>query len=232
MINYIDLIFVAMAALVVFISVKSGFFKTLFDLVAYVFAVTAAKTLSPVLAEGAFDSFIRKGAEEYLSATLANIENADYSAQAESIVDSLPSGLRGILEIVGLGQEEITQQLNSVELNSENIISTLMDKIVEPVGVAVMQFVLFVILAIVLLIVAKIVVRLLNGIVKRLPVIRKFNSLFGGVLGLVKAVVLAVALSALLSLIASVSDNQAFIEAVSESAVVNALTAFIGDFSF
>ena len=229
--NFIDLILIAVIAVVVLISVKSGFFKTLFDLIAYVFAFSFAKSVSPLLAQSAFDTFIRGAAENYLNSALAGIELSDYVTQAKESLESIPEGLRGLLQIIGFTQEDISQKLSDAGLTGENIISSIMDNIIEPVGVAVMQFIIFVVLGIALLIVARIVVRLLNGIVKRLPVIRKFNSLLGGVLGFAKAVVFATLVSGLISVIASVSDNQSFIDAVSNSALMNIFTDLIGNFT-
>lgn len=229
--NYIDVILIAVMAVVVMISVKSGFFKTLFDLIAYVFAFSFAKSVSPLLAQSAFDSLIRKGAEAYLNSALAGIESSDYVTQAKESLESIPEGLRGLLQIIGFTQEDISQKLSDAGLTGENITNSVMDNIIEPVGVAIMQFVIFVILAIVLLIAARIVVRLLNGIVKKLPVIRKFNSILGGVLGFAKSIVFATVISGLISVIASVSDNQSFIDAVSGSALMNIFTDFIGNFT-
>ncbi len=231
MVNYIDLILMAIMALIIFLSVKNGFFKTLFDLVAYFAAFGLAKNLSPLLAKNAFDSFIRPGAESYLESAFVGIENIDYASRTEQVMDSIPEGLRGLLEIIGLSSEEISEKLSSVSFNSENVVQSIIDAVIEPIGVALMQFIIFVILGVVLLIAAKIIVRLLNGIVKKLPIIKRFNSLLGGVLGFVKAGVVVIVIAGVISVIASTSANQSFIETVGDSILVNSFTDIIGDFS-
>ncbi len=230
--SYIDLILLAVIGIVVFLSVKSGFFKTLFDLVAYIVAVAAAKNISPLLAKNAFDTFIKDGAEKYLSSALSGISAEQLPEQADKVIDSVPEGLRGLLEVIGFTEEKITEQISSIELNGQDVVSGIMDKVVEPIGVGIMQFLIFIIVGIVLLIVAKIIISLLNGVVKRLPVIKRFNSLLGGLLGFVKGGVIAVILAGLLGVVASVSDNQGFIDAVSNSILLNSLTEILGDFSF
>lgn len=232
MVNYIDLILLAIMALIVFISVKSGFFKTLFDLVAYFLAFSFAKSLSPVLAQSAFDSFIRKGAQSYLEASLSTIGTTDYVTQAEQVIESIPEGLRGLMQILGYSEETITQQIASSDFNGANLVESIMNTVVEPVGVALMQFILFVILAIVFLVVGKILVLLLNKIVKKLPIIKRVNSLLGGILGLIKGAVLIIVVSAALSVIASASDNQGFIDSINSSVLVNLFKDIIADFSF
>jgi len=230
--NYIDLILIATVALVVFASYKNGFFKTLFDLVAYIVAIAVAKNTSPLLAKNAFDTFIRGGAEEYLSSTLSGVTTEQLPEQTDKIIASMPEGLRGLLEVVGFTDEKISEQISSIEFDGQDIVSGIMDKVVEPIGVGIMQFLIFVILGIALLIVAKIIVSLLNGIVKRLPVIKRFNSLLGGILGFVKGVVIASVLSGIFGVLASVSDNQTLIDVVSNSIILNSLTETIGNFNF
>lgn len=230
--SYIDLISLAIVGIVVFISVKNGFFKTLFDLVAYIFAIAAAKNISPLLAKGAFDTFIRGGAEEYLGSALSGISTEQLPEQADKIIATVPEGLRGLLDVIGFTEEKISEQISSIEISSQDIVSDIMNKVVEPIGVGVLQFIIFVILGIALLIVAKIIVRLLNSIVKRLPVIKRFNSLLGGVVGFIKGSVLAVVFAGILGIIASTSDNAALIDAASNSIIINSLTEILGGFSF
>ncbi len=232
MINYIDLILLAIMALIIYISVKSGFFKTLFDLVAYVFAVVLARNFSAVLAQTAFDSFIRNGAQSYLESSLQGIGTTDYVTQAEQVVESIPEGLRGLMQILGYNEQALISQISSSDLGGSNLVETLMNSVVEPVGIALMQFVLFVILAIVLLIAGKVIVFLLNKIVKKMPVIKRLNALLGGLLGFVKGGALIIIIASVLSVIASASDNSAFIDTVNSSILVTSLKDVIADFSF
>ena len=230
--NYIDLILVAVVGFVVYISAKRGFFKTLFDLIAYIVAVAAAKNISPLLAKGAFDTFIRDGAQEYLTTTLSGITTEQLPERADEVIASIPEGLRGLLGVIGFSEDKISEQISSVETEGQDIVAGLMDNVIEPIGTGIMQFLIFIILGIVLLIAAKIIVGLLNSVVKRLPVIKRFNSLFGGILGFVKGCVVVAILAGVLGVIASVSDNQSFIDTASSSVIMNSLTETIGDFSF
>lgn len=230
--TYIDLILVAVVLVIVYVSIRNGFFKTLFNLMAYVLAVVAAKVVSPIFAKATFDRFIRSGAEEYLSESLSDITVEQLPEKAELVIDSVPDKLRGLLEIIGLNEEKISEQIGSVELESQDIVTSVIDNVVEPIGTAIMQFLIFIILGIIFLIVAKIIVRLLDGVIKKLPVLKGVNSILGGALGIIRGLLFAVVFAGLLGIIASVSDNQAFIDAVSGSVIMNLLTESIGGFSF
>lgn len=232
MINYIDLILMAVLAVIIFISVKRGFFKTLFDLVGYLLALTLARSFSGVLAQNAFDGFIRKGAYSYLEHSLQGIGTTDYVTQAKQVTEAIPEWLRGLMEILGYNEDVLINQISATDFKGSNLVETLMNSVVEPVGVALMQFVLFVVLAIVLLIAARFLVTLLNKIVKKLPVIKKMNAALGGVLGFLKGGIIIVVAASLLSLIASASDNSAFIDTVNNSVLVTAFKDIVSDFSF
>lgn len=231
MINFVDIALFAIVALIVLISAKSGFFKTLFDLVAYVVAVVFARSFSSVLAQSAFDSFIRDGAQHYLDTSLGGIGSTDYIQQAQQVIESIPEGFRGLMQILGYNEEVLIEQINSSDLGGSNLSETLMNSVVEPVGVAIMQFVLFVILAIAFFIAAKLIVVLLNKIIKKMPVIKKMNTVLGGVLGLVKGCIIIAVVSSALSLVASVSDNSTFINTVDGSVFVSLVNSIIAGFS-
>ena len=230
--TYIDLVLLAVIGLIVYISVKNGFFKTLFNLIAYVAAVVAAKAVSPILSEKAFDSFIRDGAERYLGEVLSGVTTEQLPEQATQVMNSVPDKLRGLLEVIGFTEEKISEEIATIEFDGQDVVSGIMDKIVEPIGIAIMQFLIFIVLGIVFLIAAKIIVKLFDGVIKRLPIIKGLNSILGGVLGFVRGCVIAAVLAGVLGIVASLSDNQGFIDAVSGSFILNSLTEVIGDFSF
>ena len=168
----------------------------------------------------------------YLESSLQGIGTTDYATQAQQAVEAIPEGLRGLMQILGYSDEVLISQISSADLGGSNLIETLMNTVVEPVGTALMQFILFVILAIVLLIVGRVLVFLLNKIIRKLPVIKRLNTLLGGVLGLLKGGVIVVIAVSLISVIASASDNVSFIEAVNGSALVSSLKNVIADFNF
>ena len=86
--SYIDVILLAIIGIVVLVSVKSGFFKTLFDLVGYIVAIIVAKNASLLLAKNAFDTFIRGGAQEYLDSVVSEITTEQLPEQTDRVIST------------------------------------------------------------------------------------------------------------------------------------------------
>lgn len=219
----VDIILVAIFALVILISAKKGFFKSLVDLIGSLAAVLIAKLLSESAAKAVFDGFVYKGAESALAQSLGEAGSTDYVEQIENALASLPEGLNGILQIMGIDSSSLTDKLSGVNLNGDNLVESLMNTVVVPVGTAVVQFVLFVILALAMIFIVKLLAKLIDKIVKKLPVIKGFNKTMGAVFGIFRGFIIVVIISMLLSVVVGFIGNEALIESVENSMIINAV---------
>ncbi len=227
----VDIVLASIFALIVIISVKKGFFKSLFDLIGSVLAFVIAKALSASFAPALFGSVIRPGAEKYLSSALSSAGTTDYSTQIEQALNSIPESLGGLMQIIGINKEAIMEKFSSIDLKGENPVETIINTVVEPVGTALIEFIMIAILALVLIVVIKIVVKLLDKIITALPVVKRFNSLFGGIFGALRAVIVVAVCSMLISVVAGFISNEAFIESVDNSIIVNIFDGVLASFS-
>ena len=140
--------------------------------------------------------------------------------QAEEIINSIPEALNGIMSLMGIDKQAIIEKVSDVNLGGDNLLESIMLNVVEPVGTAVVQFILFVLMAVLFGFVLKAVVKFLNSIIKKLPAIKQFNSVLGAVLGAVEGFVIVVIISTLIGIVASFIGNEAFNEAVSNSVII------------
>lgn len=228
----VDIILVAVFAVVILTSAKKGFFKSLVDLIGSLVAVCVAKLFSESAAEAVFDGFVYKGAEKALSQSLGDAGTVDYVEQIENALAALPEGLNGILQIMGIDSQSLTDKLADANLGGDNLVESLMNGIVIPVGTAVVQFVLFVILALVLIFAVKAFARIIDKIVKKLPVIKGFNKTMGAVFGIFRGLIIVVIISMLVSVVVGFVGNEMLIESVENSMIINAvrgtMTSLIG----
>lgn len=216
----VDILLVLIFGTVIITSMKKGFFKSLFDLCGTILSVILARFLSEGFASQGYNVFVKKAAEAYLGSALGEVGTKDYAAQAEEIINSIPEALNGLMGLMGIDKQAIIEKVSDVNLGGDNLLESLMTNVVEPVGTAVVQFILFVLLAIAFGFVIKIVVKFLNNIIKKLPAIKQFNSVLGAVLGAVEGFVIVVIVSTLIGIVASFIGNEAFNEAVSNSVII------------
>lgn len=217
----VDIIILVIFGAIVISSIRKGFFKSLFELIGTLVSLMVSRALSEGFAPAVFDSFLRKGAESYLGNALGEVGTKDYVLQAQEILNSIPEGLNGIMGLMGIDKQVLLEKIQSADLGGANLVESLMTSVVEPVGTAILQFILFVILAVVVGFVLKIAVKLLDGVIKKLPAVKQLNTGLGAVFGVLRGIIVVAIISMLAGIIASFIGNETFIEIVNSSVIVD-----------
>lgn len=228
----LDIIIAVIFGAIVIDSVRKGFFKSLFELAGTLISLAISRLLSESFAGVAFNSFIRKGAEAYLEKALGSAGTKDYALQAQETLNSIPEALNGIMSLMGIDKELILEKIQSADLGGSNLIESLMSNVVEPIGTAIVQFILFIIFAVAVGFILKIVVRLLDGIIKKLPAVKQLNTTLGAVFGVLRGIIVVAIISMLVGILASFIGNEQFISIVNNSVIVetfrNAISTISG----
>ena len=217
----VDIIIAVIFGAIVIDSVRKGFFKSLFELAGTLISLAISRLLSESFATVAFNSFIRKGAEAYLEKALGSVGTKDYALQAQETINSIPEALNGIMNLMGIDKELILEKIQSADLGGSNLIESLMINVVEPIGTAIVQFILFIILAVAVGFLLKVVVRLLDGIIKKLPAVKQLNTTLGAVFGILRGIIVVAIISMLIGILASFIGNEKFIDIVNNSVIVD-----------
>ena len=217
----VDIIILVIFGGIVISSVRKGFFKSLFELIGTLLSLVFARALSEGFAPQVFDSFIRKGAESYLGNALGEVGTKDYVLQAQEALNSIPEALNGIMSLMGIDKAAMLEKIQGADLGGANLVESLMTSVVEPVGTAVLQFILFIILAVVIGFVLKVAVKLLDGIIKKLPAVKQLNKGLGAAFGVLRGIIVVAIISMLLGIVASFIGNETFIEIVNNSIIVD-----------
>ena len=227
----LDLGFLAVFALTVFISAKRGFFATLIDLAAYVISLVAAKVFSQQLAPAVFQSAFEAPMRQKITEGLAKVGATDYAAQIEATLRSLPESLSGAMELIGINREQLIAKLTNSPLAGKNVVNSIMESVAAPVTVAVIRTVLFVVIALTLCVVLRVVCTLLDKLIKKLPAIKQINAGLGVVLGVLRGLLVVFLLALLVNVVAGFTANEQFIFAVQGSVVESAVHGFLKSIS-
>lgn len=228
----VDIILVAIFAIVIIISAHKGFFKSLIDLAGSLIAVFVARVLSQSMAQSVYESVVAGSVEKSLINTLGEGASVDYAEQLEGVLSSIPEGVNGVLQLMGIDKQVLLDKISQANLNGDNLIESLMNGVISPLVTAVVQFVLFAVLAIALILAVKFFAGLFNKIIKKLPVIKGFNKTLGAVFGILKGAIDVVIVSILVSVVVGFTSNQELIAAVDSSVIVGAvrelMTSLVG----
>lgn len=227
----LDLGFLAVFGLTIFVSAKRGFFATLIDLAAYVVSLVAAKIFSQQLAPVIFQSSFEAPLRNEITEGLAKVGVTDYAAQIEATLRSLPDSVSGLMELIGVNKEQLLQKLQSSPLAGKHVVDSIMESVAAPVATAVIRTVLFVVIAVVLCVVLRVVCTLLDKVIKKLPAIRQINTGLGVVLGVLRGALVVFLLALLVNVVAGFSGNETFIAAAQDSLVEKAVHGFLSSIS-
>ncbi len=222
----IDLVLVAIIFLIVIISAKKGFVRTIVGAVGFVAAVVIAFTVSKPLAEVTYDKFI----EPPIVNSIGETASGTITDAADGVWSKLPSLITNNSERFGFTKESIQDTLSAnTQGNVKDAISNLSQTAIKPVLAELISTIYAVILIIVLLIVVRFLAKLLNKLFS-FSVVGKLNTTLGGVIGLVKGFVIALIICEIIVLIISLTKNGIWIfnnENISNTILFKFLTNII-----
>lgn len=202
--NYIiDIILVLLIALIAFISSKRGFVLTVFDLFSGIASLVIAKLAAPYAAVFVYDNFAKATVMAFLEEKYSDVGTAMTDA-VSAVFGFLPEGMYAFAEKSGLlDASAVSQDV----LSKITTVAELEANIARPVVTAVINIVCFAAIAFVSVIVLKIVGRLLSGIISRIKIIGKLNSLLGGIAGVLKGVVDVFIIAVILCIVSFSSET-------------------------
>lgn len=223
----IDIALVAIFALIVVTSAKKGFFLTLFELGAYLVSTICAKVISASIAPTIFENFFSGAIKERITENLGSVAQADYSAKAAEVINSIPKQFDGLMQIIGIDKARIADQVSNTGLSGEKFIQNVMNTVISPAATAVLRVLIFIVISLVLSVVLRIIVKALNKVIKKLPLIGNINSGLGAVIGIIKGLLVVVLVALVVIGVSSFITSQQFIDAVNSSLIINGIKGIL-----
>lgn len=220
--HIIDIILVLLIALIAFISSKKGFVLTVFDLFSGIASLVIAKLTAPHAAVFVYDNFAKATVMAFLEKKYNEVGTAITDA-VSAVFGFLPEGMyafaekSGLLDVSSLSQDVLSKITTVAELESN---------IARPVVTAIINIVCFAAIACIAIIVLKIVGRLLSGIISKIKIIGKLNSILGGVVGVFKGVVDVFIIAVILCIVSFSSETIATYTA--DSYICSLISQLIG----
>ena len=152
----LDLIFIAIVALCIFLAVKKGFVRSLVEVVGYLLAVVIAFSVSSFVADYVYNQVIETKLVETISTAVEQNSN--------DVIDKMPDYLVAILDKTNVDLDKL---LSSDNLDSQKIANQV-SEVVEPLAVNIVRTIASIIIFIILIIVVSILARFLNSLFKYL----------------------------------------------------------------
>lgn len=196
----IDIALIAISVLVIFFSIKKGFLRSVFGLVAWVLAVVVILKFSMPIAETIFNNFAREKLIDSISEKLTN----DYAyGTAQSKFDVFAVSISHMLEtssnLLGVSLNSGIENLNTANLSADKVAEIITDTYLATIVMYFIKWIVSIIGFIVLVIFFNFIGRALATLIRKTP-LRSADKALGGVVGIIKAFVIVVIISALLQI--------------------------------
>lgn len=218
----LDVILVVIFAAFVLVAAKKGFVKTLLELVAVAAALVLAYQFSPVVAQGAYDGFVKESMITSIEEQIdENFDTSTAAKKAEVTLEALPDFMVSLASSAGVEINDIKAKIASEKFSSKNVATELVEKVAEPIVIGALTIVFFMILAIVLIFALKFVAHLVSKLFD-VPLIGTANKILGGALGACKGVIVLLFLCTILDFLFAKGDGE-LSTAVNDSFVIGLL---------
>lgn len=196
----IDLIILAIAVVIVLVSRKRGFFKTVVSVASVVAAFIIAFAFAPKLAGYLYDNVVLDKLSDSISTTVSSITNTGTEAENEDPSYDV-SKLEGndefndIVNRFGGDTDKINEYIDGVKENTSVGVEKVCRNVASPLAESVSSLIAFILVFILAYIILKVAVSLIGKLFK-LPVLRDIDKLLGTVFGIVCALLFILAVSA------------------------------------
>lgn len=199
----IDLIVLAIFALMILISAKQGFVKVVVEVVGFVAVLVVVAMAVTPLAELTYQKVVEP---PIINSTSELVFNSSSDA-VESVWGSLPSFVTDNADEFGITKDKIKEvAVDNNKTDAKETLQNISQQLVKPAVVTVLEIFYCIILITVLLLVVKIIAKLLNKLFS-FKTIGKLNKTLGGVLGIVRGLAVALIFCNVIALIVRFVPN-------------------------
>ena len=214
----VDILLAVLSVIIVVLSAKKGFAKSVLNICANVAAYAVAYFLSKPIAVYIFDNFISGSITRSLVDDLNQIGAEEGLAQVTEAVASLPDWVGSLCGKIGLDISSLTQSAVEANVSAQSIAQSITESIVRPAALLLLGAVSALILFALSLFILRFVVKALDKLFK-IPVVGTVNSALGAALGFVKAAVFLLVTSTVLYLAQGLISGS-FAQAIEASRVL------------
>ncbi len=197
----IDLIIIAVIALVAFISAKQGFVRTVIGIVGFIVAIVLSFTLSKPIANYTYDKFIEPQVISIAGDKMADSANLT----ADQIWGELPDFLTENPDNYNVSKESLNEAIKEND-TAQDALKSISQTSVKPVVSELLQTFISVILFSLLMIVVKILAKLLNKLFS-FSIAGKLNMVLGALVGVLKGIFISVIICEVIMLIINLAGG-------------------------
>lgn len=182
----LDIVVILILMLFVWLGYRRGLVRAVITLIGCVLAVWISSMLSPLIASGVFDTFLRDDLQQTVTDQVSGTDAVALEEGIRAVLEDLPKPVQNFLEAYGAGSPaELAASLSGQVDGKTAVADIVMENIVEPVAVTMLTAGIFFLVFMLLMIVVRLIASMINRVF-HLPVLRQLNGLGGAVIGVLE----------------------------------------------
>ena len=220
---FLDLVLLAVLVMFVVLGAKKGFIRALLDGFSTLIAGVLAYTFVEPASQYAYDSFVRNLVRNSLSNALNSTTNdfGSVTEKVEILIDKIPESAINFSAKFGFNVDAVADSIiKSRPSDKEVLIDTIMTDIADKIMMPLVETITFIVLLVAFVFVLAVVIRLFDSLIKKIPVVKETDKIFGALLGLLKGVIVIFVACTVLAFISGSSQDEQFVEIVSSSKIL------------
>ncbi len=220
---FLDLILLAVLVIFVVLGAKKGFIRALLDGFSTLIAGVLAYTFTESASQYAYDAFVRNMVRNSLSNALNSTTNdfGSVTEKVEILINKIPESAINFSAKFGFNVDAVADSIiKSRPSDKDVLIDTIMTEVADKIMMPLVETVTFIILLVAFVFVLAVIIRLLDSVIKKIPVVKETDKIFGGLLGVLKGVIVVFVVCTILAFMIASSQNEEFIELVTSSKIL------------
>ena len=198
----VDIVILAVALITMLVGINRGFLSSLISFIGLVLAIVVSAFIASILSEIIFNGLLRD------SLTSAVEEKLIESTNPNDLVDSLSSGVLGILVgIFGL-KDELLMFFSEMSDKSSVVAGDIVSMVIKPPLIMLIRLFTFIIFMFILKWLISLIARKIIS-VNEIPMIGSVNKLLGGLFGILRGLVLCFIVVAVLAFVVKLGGFEA-----------------------
>lgn len=197
----LDLLIVGIIVLMMWQCARRGFVRTVIELIGYILSLVLAFTLSSVLANFVYKTFLRAALIKTVEGQLTAAASGNVGGAVTGIFDNLPGVVSNAAAGFGVSRESVAQQIEAkISQGAAEAAPAITDFIAQKILVSLLSMIFLFILFIAFMFIVRILAKIINKAFS-IPVLGTANRLLGAGIGIFKGLVLVIVLTTVISLI-------------------------------
>lgn len=184
-----DIMVIAVVLICILTGRRHGFMRTVIELVGYIAVVMLSIAIANYASGAIYNNFVSKSVTVKTEAAIAE-NGSDVTSSVDKLFEDMPAFVLNTLDACGITKDNVKGKISGAVTNGASAAGAAVSEALRSPITSVIAVLLSITLFIIGMVLVKLLAKLCNGIVNKIPIVGKANSVLGAIVGAFKGVVI------------------------------------------